>query len=429
MKTETTSPTPRHETARTANAHASGTAQRTQPGDKAAPADLFAQLLSAQETQTPTEAGSDASLSPAEDTTDAEATALLEAAGLVLPAGALAESTPPAPVTDSEEVDPRAAFLALFQPDAPLKGAIEETTVPGEAPVTLELGNAAGRGAAAKGTEQPLGWTTPTGRTTAKGAAGAINFVSETALLQRQGLEQQTPQPLTDTTAQLVTKAWHMLQPGQPGSALTEASLNASSWGQAVATAAGGLGQSGQGQAGGDGSAQGGASQARVWLDQPGAPGGNDITPGAEADFAMSLGEAMGDAYEALGTQVSVWSAANTKRASMTVDLGQERALEVDVSLNDGKAQLAFRTDDVQVRENLRTQAETILSDLLARSGIALDGLSVGGQQTGRGHEQGTAGQPTARVQLQLEPETAQRPDGTLARRTGQGRAGLDVYA
>ena len=143
----------------------------------------------------------------------------------------------------------------------------------------------------------------------------------------------------------------------------------------------------------------------------------------------MSLGEAMGDAYEALGTQVSVWSAANTKRASTTVDLGQEQALEVDVSMNDGKAQLAFRTDDLLVRENLRTQAETILSDLLARSGIALDSLSIGGQQTGRGHEHGQPGHPSTRVQLRLEPEVAQRPDGTAIRLTGQGRAGLDVYA
>ncbi len=428
MKTETTSPAPRPEATRTAHANSQGSAQRAQPSDKGAPADLFAQLLSAQKAQT--EAGTETTLAPADDTAEAEATALMAAAGVVLPTGGLTESTTPAPTADSEEVDPRAAFLALFQPDTPLKGALEEATAPGDSPRMLDVGNANGA-TTAKGTEQPLGWTAPNpaGRAATKGGHATGNGVSETALLQRQGLESPPPLPLADTTAQLATKAWHMLQPGQPGSALTDTSLSASGWGQAVATAAGGLGQGGQGQTGSDGSPQGGASQARVWLDQPGTPSSNDITPGAEADFAMSLGEAMGDAYEALGTQVSVWSAANTKRASMTVDLGQERALEVDVSLNDGKAQLAFRTDDVQVRENLRTQAETILSDLLARSGIALDSLSVGGQQTGRGHEHDGPGPQTTRVQLQLEPDTAQRPDGTLAKRTGQGRAGLSVYA
>ncbi len=435
MKTETTSAAPRQEPTRTANATSAGAPQRAQPGDKAAPADLFAQLLSAQEgqAQTQTEASTEITPAPAEDSVDSEAAALMAAAGGVLPVVVLAEPTTAAAVTDGEEVDPRAAFLALFQPDMPLKGAAEPEAplmaAAGEAPLTLDLASASR--ATSKGVEQPLGWTAPstTGRAAAKGGTGAGTLVSETALLQRHGIEAQPPLPLADLTAQLATKAWHMLQPGQPGTALSDSALSATTWGQAVATAAGGLGQGSQGQTGSDGSAQGGASQARVWLDQPGAPSGNDISPGAEADFAMSLGEAMGDAYEALGTQVSVWSAANTKRASMTVDLGQERALEVDVSMNDGKAQLAFRTDDLLVRENLRTQAETILSDLLARSGIALDSLSIGGQQTGRGHEHGQPGQPSTRVQLRLEPEVAQRPDGTAIRRTGHGRAGLDVYA
>lgn len=403
MKTETTSPAPRSETAR---ATQQGNSKSAQPGDKATPADLFAQLLSAEERQ----------VEPMVEAVEPEADATLTA--LALPLGGATEATTTAPTPADEEADPRAAFWALLQPE----GALDSTLQPSPArentfnPMThkgIELGSTV----SARGSNK------------ASAGTGLGAKISETTLLQRQGLELIPTTPLAETAAPIAPKAWHMAHPGQPGSALTDAPTTGSAWGQAVAAAAGGMGQGSQGQTGSDASSQGGSSQGRVWLDQPASANATDAATGAETDFAMSLGEAMGDAYEALGTQISVWSAANTKRASMTVDLGQERALEVDVALNDGKAQVAFRTDDQQVRNNLQTQAETILADLLARAGIALDGLSVGAQHSGQGRGQGEQGQPATRVQLHIEPESATRPDGSLARRTGHGRAGLDVYA
>lgn len=399
MKTETTSPAPRTETARPAHQGASKSAQS---GEQAAPADLFAQLLSAEEQQGDPLVEA---VGLAEDPT---------LAALAMPLEGTAEAAAAEPSTADEGTDPRAAFWALLQPESTMSSTVKPGSASANTPNPLT----------GKGIE--LG-STLAARSSNKSGPGTK--ISDTAMLQRQRLEQLQTTPLADNAAQVVPRAWHMAHPGQPGSALMDTPATGATWGQAVAAAAGGLGQGSQGQAGGDASPQGGSSQGRVWLDQPTSSTATDTATGTETDFAMSLGEAMGDAYEALGTQISVWSAANTKRASMTVDLGQERALEVDVSLNDGKAQVAFRTDDQQVRDNLRTQAETILADLLARSGIALDGLSVGAQHSGQSHGQGEQGQPSTRVSLQITPESATRPDAPPTRRTGQGRAGLDVYA
>lgn len=148
--------------------------------------------------------------------------------------------------------------------------------------------------------------------------------------------------------------------------------------------------------------------------------------------FADSLGQAMGDALESLGAQVSMWASQNTKRAAMRLDAGLSQALDVDVTLKDGQAHIHFRTDDAQAREAIRTQAQTVLADLLARNGMDLGSVSVGAQggntqdrqartQDGRGDARGLH-RALDRVSAS---DTSER--GILLRPRSQGA--LDIYA
>jgi len=157
------------------------------------------------------------------------------------------------------------------------------------------------------------------------------------------------------------------------------------------------------------------------------------LEPGPVAEsFASSLADTLTHTYESLGTQVSVWSAANTKHAQMTVDLGHAGALEVAVNLEDGKAQLSFLSDDVQVREHLRSQGNHTLTELLAQAGITLDSLSVGQQNAG-GHpadhwKQAEGHRPPARGPSPTAPGQA----ATIAPTSVTWRPGssqLSVYA
>lgn len=233
--------------------------------------------------------------------------------------------------------------------------------------------------------------------------------------------------PSTQMLADAVAKAWHMSQPGQPGSAVPDTLTAAPTWGAAVSGLASGTGDTAAHADADTSSEPGGAGGAALLgsesADRLGAQ------PSAEADsFAMSLGEAMGDAYESLGAQVSLWAAANTKRASVRLDVGAAEALEVDVALDAGKAQLNFRTDDPQVREAIKAQAPAVLSELLARAGIALDSLSVGSQASGQSGGQHPDGQRGPWMALRPTADAAPlSPVRTPP--TARGPQGLDVYA
>ena len=161
-------------------------------------------------------------------------------------------------------------------------------------------------------------------------------------------------------------------------------------------------------------------------------PGLSTATPAADAaapkGFALSLGRAMGDAFSQLGTQISVWASQNMKRASISLDTGLGKALDVDVSLQDGQAHLAFRTDDAAARAALQNHAQQVMADLLARNGLGLAGLSIGARgQEGQPGQDGERGGNHRGIRGMgsgaAEPETT--PTQWVAR---PGRA-LDVYA
>lgn len=160
----------------------------------------------------------------------------------------------------------------------------------------------------------------------------------------------------------------------------------------------------------------------------PTAAGGS----GPEAsDFGLQLGQALGDAFESLGAQVSLWTAGKSQRASFSLQEGTDDPLGVDLTVTDGVAQVLFRTDDGAMRQLIQAQAPAALAEALARVGLTLGGVDVGGQFA-QGQGQPPADASPRSVRMGLTPvataEPARAGQGVLLRGPS-GRAGLDVYA
>lgn len=170
---------------------------------------------------------------------------------------------------------------------------------------------------------------------------------------------------------------------------------------------------------------------ARVLLESAGQVRSAPTEGAVVRSFADLMGGAMGggmdQAFEQLGSQISFWAAGQTRKASLTLHAGLREAMEVDVSLQGDKAELAFRTDDLQTREALRAHAHTLLADMLSRAGLGLESLSVGGRDAGqsgessRGRDDGAPNRPTGK-----QPDNPAQAVRLLRQQPG---VGLSVYA
>ena len=160
------------------------------------------------------------------------------------------------------------------------------------------------------------------------------------------------------------------------------------------------------------------------------AASGPDAAP-AES-FAERMDQAMQEAFDSLGAQVSVWASQNTKRAAMRLDAGLRDALEVDVTLKDRQAHIHFRTDDAQARETIRAQAQTILSDLLARQGMDLGSVSVGtqgGDANGRSPGQSESSQGWRGLHRALDRVGGSEATEQAVQIRPRSQRALDLYA
>lgn len=154
--------------------------------------------------------------------------------------------------------------------------------------------------------------------------------------------------------------------------------------------------------------------------------------PGPEAsDFGLQLGQALGEAFESLGAQVSLWTAGKSQRASFLLREGADDPLGVDLTVTDGVAQVLFRTDDGAMRQLIQAQAPAALAEALARVGLTLGGVDVGGQFA-HGQDQPPADASPRSVRMGLTPVATVEPARVgqgVPLRGPSGRAGLDVYA
>jgi hypothetical protein len=245
------------------------------------------------------------------------------------------------------------------------------------------------------------------------------------------------PPPLSLASVQGLesTVSWHMATPGQPGSALAAPPEATPTSSEPLNAANGSLQR--ESSAKQDESSHDPSGQNPLLQTQDAATNSSNhasATDNANAPtdgFAMSLGEAMGDAFETLGAQVSFWAAQNTKRASVNLDAGLDSPLTVDVALDQGQVQIAFRTDDATAQAAIKSHAQAVLGDLLARSGIGLAGLSVGSQASqgqNQQHAQGQNGWPGLHRALD-RVAGSEAPSSTPRVTTLSNARGLDVYA
>jgi hypothetical protein len=245
------------------------------------------------------------------------------------------------------------------------------------------------------------------------------------------------PQALTQAMGldAAATQAWHMSIPGNPGNRLQAATAEtspAASPETAVESGPAGQGLSISRNASQDASAGGkGEGGANLLLDesQHETLGTADADSNASSSFAASLGEAMGDAFQNLGTQVSYWASQNVKRASINLDIGTDQALQVEVTLDGDKAQLDFRTNDASARVALQNNAEQVLNDLLARSGLGLAGFSVGSHAHQSAQQNPHPSHSAPKGHANQFVKTSEAESITAQRWTPRSTSSVDIYA
>lgn len=222
--------------------------------------------------------------------------------------------------------------------------------------------------------------------------------------------------------------ARHMLSPGQPTSALSQSTDTsvALSPDTSVTGATPAQTTQSQAQTGGDNSQGFGTGTSAESGTVPDLPGSEQA---ATPDFAQNLDQAM----DSFGAQVSYWASNHIRRATVRLDAGLKEALEVDVRIKDGAAQLDFRTNDNVARQLIQSQAPGVLSDLLARSGIGLEGVSVGAGNTGdRGHQAYNQSEQTGWTPLAPGNDRATSVSATNSGQPAHRSrhpGGLDVFA
>lgn len=169
-----------------------------------------------------------------------------------------------------------------------------------------------------------------------------------------------------------------------------------------------------------------------------GSPGSSGTGTAASPLFAPV--DASGAAASADGAgmaermveQVSWWLSQKTQGAEMTLDMANGQSVSVSVQVQGNEAQVAFRSDQADMRQ-LLTQAESQLKDLLGGQGLTLAGMSVGTQSGNAGQAQqqqsSSDGRRDAhssgRSAVAVAPDVA-RPAG-IGMRAPSGRS-LDLY-
>ncbi|AOW12219.1 hypothetical protein LPB72_14725 [Hydrogenophaga crassostreae] len=154
-------------------------------------------------------------------------------------------------------------------------------------------------------------------------------------------------------------------------------------------------------------------------------------------DEPFSLDAALAAEEEPEGTEFM--TPQQLRHASVRIGEGTDEAIDIRLSMEGDAVNVAFRTDNAEVRAGLQHNAGVSLSELMQRGGIQLGGVSVGAQsqesrgQTGNPESSPTrvgastgrnpSGQRTAGAQ-----GTDSSPKAPVARRSDGGPA-LDVFA
>lgn len=383
-----------------------------------------------------------AAATPPPSTPQADAfSALLQAAddGLPSPPSALGDAelaTAPAHVTGEAAAQPDALRQSTpLDPSSPLTrfdARVDTAPSSGTATAPGPAGSeAAAAGKAAPAAAQPQ-TTSPWVSTVAKARAQPTHLLASTATPELAtgpaGAAGLYPRPAA-------ALAWGPYAAGAgaaggPGTAAAAQGVpDELDAGATVALSAGARAEASAREGSGQGARGGDAS--RTLVESPSSSGSGTETAQADADFSHLLEQAtapgLDAVWEPLGQQISFWLAGQVKRANLLLHEGLRQTLEIEIKLDGQQAQLDFLTNDEQLRESLRSQAQEALSDLLGQNGLELVGLSIGSRASGQS-DRSTAQQPQAGSARSAGADTA--PDQpTVVLQPAAGRGGLSVYA
>jgi len=157
---------------------------------------------------------------------------------------------------------------------------------------------------------------------------------------------------------------------------------------------------------------------------------------GDNSSSSASTDQGQGDGHphasaEAEAPTVSHWGTQHLRHASLRVGgEGGSDAIDIQLAVKGQEVQVAFQTDNAEARATLRESAGASLADLMQRSGIQLGGVSVGSQgasQGDGGHSPRPAGLSTEALgRTARATEPASRP---AAPPRADGSRPLDVFA
>lgn len=126
-----------------------------------------------------------------------------------------------------------------------------------------------------------------------------------------------------------------------------------------------------------------------------------------------------------LAEQVKFWISNDVHNAEMKLDGLGDGPVEVSISMQGNEAQVAFRTDEVRVREVLEN-ASAHLKEMLQREGVLLSGVSVGTSDAGGAGTQERKTPGSAR-QISVTPGGAKGENPSSVASRGTGRT-LDLF-
>lgn len=244
----------------------------------------------------------------------------------------------------------------------------------------------------------------------------------------RAALAPPNPAPALRSDAPLPVR--HMPSPGQAATALAEALGSSEESGLGMPSSLSTLERAGAGPRDSSGQGHTGGGHGAALEGSSNSPASSE-TSATGADFSQQLSEALQPgleaAYESINHQISLWAAGQTKRANLLLHDGLHQTLEIEIKLDGQQAQLDFLTNDEQLRESLRSQAQEALSELLGQNGLELVGLSIGSRASGQS-DRSTAQRPQASsARSEVADTSADQP--TVVLQPATGRAGLSVYA
>ena len=136
---------------------------------------------------------------------------------------------------------------------------------------------------------------------------------------------------------------------------------------------------------------------------------------------------------ERIVEQVSWWLSQKIQGADFSIDIPGGPPLSVSVQIRGSEAQVAFRSDQPELRQ-LLGQAMSMLRDSFSGEGLLLSQASIGTHAEGQGPHSGDAQQrhwrapqPDARRADPLEPAALATVPGRRVP-SGSGRGSLDLY-